>query len=165
MSTFSEVSACILQALRGWSCNQRQGGASPAGVCSAGAHFSPGQAPGFLAARLVPRPRQGDSPRGNDQAQGEGISWGIKCKLFIFCVFSRQNPIMAAEDETKPAKRGRGRPAKAESEKKAPKRKAEPAVDDEGNPVAKKGRGRPPGAGKGKKAPKAKAVKGVSCNG
>jgi hypothetical protein len=67
---------------------------------------------------------------------------------------------MAGDDETKPAKRGRGRPPKAESDKKAPKRKAEPAVDGEGNPVAKKGRGRPPG--KGKKAAKAKpAIKAV----
>ena len=70
---------------------------------------------------------------------------------------------MAAEDESKPVKRGRGRPPKAEGEKKA-KRKAEPPVDDEGNPVAKKGRGRPPGSGsKAKKAPKAKAAKGVRC--
>ena len=69
---------------------------------------------------------------------------------------------MATEEEVKPAKRGRGRPPKAESEKKAAKRKAEPAVDEEGNPVVKKGRGRPPGSG-GKKAKKAgKAGKGVS---
>ena len=82
---------------------------------------------------------------------------------------------MATEEEVKPAKRGRGRPPKPESEKKAAKRKvclgfslgcefsvlnfscfililqlcfffkAEPAVDEDGNPVAKKGRGRPPG--------------------
>ena len=84
---------------------------------------------------------------------------------------------MATEEEVKPAKRGRGRPPKPESEKKAAKRKvcldffielwifnakfflshfdtsilffvffkAEPALDEDGNPVAKKGRGRPPG--------------------
>ena len=68
---------------------------------------------------------------------------------------------MATEEEVKPAKRGRGRPPKAESEKKAAKRKAEPAVDEDGNPVVKKGRGRPPGSG-GKKGEKAgKAGKGV----
>ena len=69
---------------------------------------------------------------------------------------------MGTEEEVKPAKRGRGRPPKAESEKKAAKRKAEPALDEDGNPVVKKGRGRPPGSG-GKKAKKAgKAGKGVS---
>ena len=70
---------------------------------------------------------------------------------------------MATEEEVKPAKRGRGRPPKSESEKKAAaKRKAEPAVDEDGNPVVKKGRGRPPGSG-GKKGKKAgKAGKGVS---
>lgn len=68
---------------------------------------------------------------------------------------------MATEEEVKPAKRGRGRPPKAESEKAASKRKAEPAVDEDGNPVVKKGRGRPPGSG-GKKGKKAgKAGKGV----
>ena len=71
---------------------------------------------------------------------------------------------MAAEDEVKPTKRGRGRPPKADGEKKAPKRKAEPAVDEDGNPLQKKGRGRPPGGGK-KKAAKAKPAKGVSHRG
>ena len=63
--------------------------------------------------------------------------------------------------QVKPAKRGRGRPPKPDSEKKAAKRKAEPALDEDGNPVVKKGRGRPPGSG-GKKAKKAgKPAKGV----
>ena len=91
---------------------------------------------------------------------------------------------MATEEEVKPAKRGRGRPPKAESEKKATKRKvclcfglvwfaflpfssyffskAEPALDEDGNPVVKKGRGRPPGSGNKKAAKKAaKTAKGV----
>ena len=68
---------------------------------------------------------------------------------------------MPAENEEKRAKRGRGRPPKTDGEKKAPKRKAEPAVDEDGNPLQKKGRGRPPGGGK-KKAAKAKPAKGVS---
>lgn len=63
---------------------------------------------------------------------------------------------MAADDETKPVKRGRGRPPKPDSEKKAAvKRKAEPAVDADGNPVVKKGRGRPAGTKNKPKAPNA----------
>ena len=67
----------------------------------------------------------------------------------------------AAEDDVKPAKRGRGRPPKADGEKKAAKRKAEPAVGEDGNTLKKKGRGRPPAAGKKKEA-KGKPAKGVS---
>jgi hypothetical protein len=50
---------------------------------------------------------------------------------------------MAEEGETKVAKRGRGRPPKAEGEKKTATKRAAPAAAAGG---AKKGRGRPPKA-------------------
>ena len=63
---------------------------------------------------------------------------------------------MAEETEAKVAKRGRGRPPKVESEKKAVKRAAS-AVGDAA-PEAKKGRGRPKGSAKEKKVTKPKKV-------
>ena len=70
-------------------------------------------------------------------------------------------PARAVGGDTAVGAGDRGRPPKADGEKKAPKRKAEPAVDEDGNPLQKKGRGRPPGGGK-KKAAKEKPAKGVS---
>ena len=60
---------------------------------------------------------------------------------------------MAEETETKVVKKGRGRPPKAEGEKKAVKRAA--SANGDAAPGAKKGRGRPKGSAKSKKsAPK-----------
>ena len=60
---------------------------------------------------------------------------------------------MAEESETKVVKKGRGRPPKAEGEKKAVKRAA--SANGDAAPGAKKGRGRPKGTVKAKKsAPK-----------
>ena len=63
---------------------------------------------------------------------------------------------MAEEAETKVVKKGRGRPPKAEGEKKAVKRAA--SANGDPAPGAKKGRGRPKGTGKSKKTAAPKKV-------
>jgi len=69
---------------------------------------------------------------------------------------------MAEETETKVVKKGRGRPPKADSEKKAVKRAA--SENEDAAPGAKKGRGRPKGtAGKTKKAAPKKVRNYKSC--
>ena len=67
---------------------------------------------------------------------------------------------MAEESETKVVKRGRGRPPKAEGEKKAVKRAA--SANGAATNGAKKGRGRPKGSVKEKKATPKKVCTQIS---
>ena len=68
---------------------------------------------------------------------------------------------MAKDSEVKQVKRGRGRPPKAETEKKtvANKREAVADVGEDEAPAVKRGRGRPKGSTKAKGRGRPKKVK------
>merc|ERR1712013_490213 len=79
----------------------------------------------------------------------------VQHNLLLTAVLIHRSKNMAEESETKVVKRGRGRPPKAEGEKKAEKRAA--SANGGATNGAKKGRGRPKGSVKEKKATPKKA--------